>query len=139
MEERKSYFDYCKDFIIDNLPNYEDQSIYMCDLSATLTEGINVDGSATYSTYEAKEYIKAWFDEAGEVYQYQKDNYGEVLHNPFDEPEAFHVCMIIEGVNSLLSQCDTVSGDNWNDKIILTDEVITAILSELEEVSGINF
>lgn len=58
MEERKSYTDYCKDFIIDTLPNYEDQTVYMCDLALMLTESINIDGSATYSTYEAQEYIK---------------------------------------------------------------------------------
>lgn len=138
MEERKSYVDYCKDFIIDNLPNYEDQEVYMCDLGYKLTESINIDGSATYSTYEAKEYIKAWFDEAGEVYEYQKANYGECLHNPFEEPEAFHVCMIIEGVNALLAQCETVN-NAWNDETELTIENIHAILEELKEVDGIEF
>lgn len=136
MKERKSYTDYCKDFIIDNLPNYEDDEVYACDLGYKLTESINVDGSATYSTYEAMEYIKAWFDEAGGVYQYQKENYGECLHNPFDEPEAFHVCMIIEGVNALLSQCETVDG-NWNNEIMLTLENIHAIIEELKEVEEI--
>lgn len=136
MKERKSYIDYCKDFIIDTLPNYEDQTVYMCDLAITLTESINIDGSATYSTYEAKEYIKAWFDEAGEVYQYQKDNYGECLHNPFEEPEAFHVCMIIEGVRSLLSQCETVD-NNWNEETELSIDNIHAILEELKEVEEI--
>lgn len=138
MEERKSYIEYCKDFIIDNISNYEDVAVYGCDLGYTLTEGINVDGSATYSTYEAKEYIKAWFDEVGEVYQYQKENYGECLRNPFEEPEAFHVCMIIEGVNALLSQCETVE-NAWNDEIELTLENIHAIIEELKEVEEINF
>lgn len=138
MEERKSYIEYCKDFIIDNISNYEDVAVYGCDLGYKLTDGINIDGSATCSTYEAKEYIKAWFDEAGEVYQYQKENYGECLHNPFEEPEAFHVCMIIEGVNALLSQCETVE-NAWNDEIELTLENIHAIIEELKEVDEINF
>lgn len=138
MEERKSYVDYCKDFIIDNLPNYEDEEVYMCDLAYKLTESINIDGSATYSTYEAKEYIKAWFDEAGEVYEYQKANYGECLHNPFENPEAFHVCMIIEGVRVLLAQCETVD-NGWNDEVELTAENIHAILEELKQVDDIEF
>lgn len=134
---RESYTEYCKNFIAEHLSSYEGQRVYMCDLAMTITEEINVDGSATYSTYEAKEYIKAWFDEAGEVYEYQKANYGECLHNPFEEPEAFHVCMIIEGVSCLLNQCDTVNGDNWNEEIELTEEIIAAILEELEEVDEI--
>lgn len=136
---RESYTEYCKNFITENLSNYNGQSVYMCDLAITITEGINVDGSATYSTYEAKEYIKEWWDEAAEVYEYQKFNYGEVLHNPFEEPEAFHVCMIIEGVSYLLSQCDTVGGDNWNEEIELTEEIINTILEELAEVGNIEF
>ena len=44
--------DYCKNFIADHLENYSDQSIYGCDLGYTITEGINIDGSCTYSTYK---------------------------------------------------------------------------------------
>lgn len=134
---KESYFDYCKNFIVDHIEDHEGREVYGCDLGNYITESINVDGSATYSTYEAKEYIKEWFEEAGEVYEYQKANYGAPLHNPFEEPEAFHVCMIIEGVNSILSQCATI--DNaWNDEIVLDADTIKAILSEVEEVTEIN-
>ena len=134
----KSYLKYCKDFIIDNLEGYKNNYIYMCDLGNYITEGINVDGSATYSTYEAKEYIKEWFDEAGEVYQYQKDNYGECLHNPFEHPEAFHVCMIIEGVNNILNQCETIQ-KYCNDEKELNKKLINKIIKEVKQIESIEF
>ena len=128
---RKSYTDYCKDFIKDHIENYEGQMVYACELGDSITEGINVDGSATCSTYEAKEYLKEWWDEAGEYFQYEKMNFGENLHNPFENPEAFHVCMIIQGVRSLLSQSSIID-KSWNDKIKLTKGKIKKILAEIE-------
>ena len=115
--------DYCKNFIADHLENYYNQSIYGCDLGYTITEGINVDGSCTYSTYKAKEYIKFWWDEAADYFQYEKDSFGENLHNPFENPESYMVCMVIEGVNSLLSQSSFID-DNWNNEIELTEKNI---------------
>lgn len=143
MEDEKKYKDYvsyCKDFIIDELENCKGYltSEYACDLGNKLTESINVDGSATYSTYEAKQYIKEWWDEAAEVYEYQKDNYGEALHNPFENPEAFHVCMIIEGVNNILDQCETIS-KNWDKKIELTNRIINKLIKEVKDVEEIKF
>lgn len=128
----REYEEYVKDFIKDELQNNSGRTVYGCDLGYAITEGINVDGSATYSTEKAKQYIKHWWDEAAEVYEYQKENYGECLQNPFEEPEKFHVCMIIEGVNSLFGQCDTVE-KFWNDEFELTQEVINKIIEEVDE------
>ena len=113
---KKNYVAYCKAHAVQELENMKgyDREVYGCDLGYALTEEINVNGSATFSTHLAKEYIKFWWDEASDVYDYQKSNYGEVSHNPFDEPEAFHVCMIIEGVNALCSNCPTIE-QFWND------------------------
>ena len=138
--KRKDYVTYCKDYLIDELKEMrgQKQSHYGCDLGNHLTHGPNVNGSITFSTYEAKEYIKEWFDEAGEVYQYQKDNYGEVMQNPFESPEAFMVCMLIEGVNNILNQCDVIS-DNWNDNIVWTTSLINKLIKQVEAVTDIEF
>ena len=138
MEELKSYVEYVKDFIVDNLPEYEGKEVYACDLAYTITEGINADGSATYSRQKAVDYIKEWFDEAAEVYQYQVENYGQASQNPFENPKAWMVCMIIEGVSAVFSQC-TVIDDNWNNEIELTEEIIKTILEEVQEVEEIQF
>lgn len=132
-----NYEEYCKSFIVDNLDAYVGTDVYGCDLSFTLTEEINVNGSATFSRQKAMDYIKEWFDEAAEVYDYQMENYGSVSQNPFENPEAWMVCMIIEGCSSLLSQCKCV--DNiWNDEVELTEELAEQIKEEIKGLS-INF
>ena len=132
VETLLSYSDYCKEFIKDNLCNYEGSNVYMCDLGSELTQGINIDGSATYSTYKAKQYLREWWDDCADYFQYEKDNFGQNLHNPFERPEAFHVCMIIEGVRSILSQCSVIN-DNWNEEMELTTELIESILEEIKD------
>lgn len=130
----QSFEEYCKDFINDKLEEYIGITVYGADLGFTLTEGINSDGTATYSKQKAMEYIKEWFDEAGEVYQYQVDNYGKACQNPFENPEAWMVCMIIEGVNNLLGQCETVE-NFWNDEKEITEELMENIKSEVQDLS----
>lgn len=125
------YSEYCHEFIKDHIEGYEDQQVYACDLGMTITEGINIDGTATYSTYEAKRYLKEWWDEASDYFEYEKLNFGQNLHNPFERPEAFHVCMIIEGVRSLLSQSKYID-KHWNEEITLTEKVIKKILKQIE-------
>lgn len=126
-----SYSDYCKEFIKDRLQDFEGSTHYACDFASEITMAINVDGSATYSTYKAKEYLREWWDDCADYFQYEKDNFGENLHNPFERPEAFHVCMIIQGVSSLLSQCSIID-ESWNNNIEITQEVIDSILEEIE-------
>ena len=131
MKTYEAFNDYLINFIKSELPEHEGRSVYACDLGNEITNGINCDGTATYSTYEAKQYIREWCDEAGEYWEYENWNFGEHLHNPFDEPEAFMVCMIIEGVSSILAQCEIIDSA-WNDKIELTEETIAAILSQID-------
>lgn len=87
MENLEQFTQYCKEFIKDHIDGYTDQMVYGADLGYTITEGINADGSCTYSTYMAKQYLKEWWDDAADYFEYEKDNFGE-NHNPFKNPEA---------------------------------------------------
>lgn len=130
----ETFEQYCKDFINDNLDGCIGTDVYGCDLSYILTEEINVNGTVTFSRQKAMEYIKEWFDEAAEVYNYQMENYGSVSHNPFENPEAWMVCMIIEGCSNLLSQCKCV--DNiWNDEVELTEKLAEQIKDEIKDIT----
>lgn len=129
----ESFDVYCKDFIRDNLEGFIGRTIYACDLASEITMGINVDGSATYSTYKAKEYLKAWWDEAADYYEYSKSNFGEVLHNPFENPEAYMVCMIITGVDHLMAQVKEID-DSWRDQIEVTQELCDSIVAQLDDI-----
>lgn len=135
---RQKFCEYTKDYLLNQLEDYKGCKSYACDLYILLTEGINADGSATYSTYEAKEYIKEWFEDAGKCYEYANMNLGEVFNNPFERPEAFMVEMIIQGVSVLLSDVPTIS-QNWNDKIEITDELIEEIKKHISTINEIEF
>ena len=129
----EKFADYVKDFIKNTLPEYEGCTVCACDLGWNITESINADGTATYNRHEAMEYLKEWWWDVADAYEYQKFNYGEVLHNPFENPEAFMVCMIIDAVNTALARCDVIN-DAWNDEVELTEEVISTILDSVDNI-----
>jgi hypothetical protein len=124
-----------KNYIIDetiwNLKEREGETVYACDLAYTVFEGANVDGSYTYSTYEAVKWIKKYFDSLGEIVE-EMQGQGLNAPNPFDEPEKFQVCVLLEGAQYLLSKCETVD-KNWNEEIELTPKTIRKICRELRE------
>ena len=128
----ESFEEYCKDFIRENLNIIEGRTVYASELGLTLTNWMNLDGTATYDRAQAIEYIKEWWYEAADVYDYIKFSCGEVFQNPFDNPEAWMVIMITEGINSLLFECEIIQ-ENWNEEILLTEEIISKINEELED------
>lgn len=140
MEEKKyeAFFDYCKQHLLEKLEDYKGTTHYACDLGYTLCEGENCDETLTYSSYEANKYLQAWWWECGEYFQYEKDNFGENLHNPFENSEAYMVCMVIEGVCSILSQCKSIN-DDWNEKVTLDEKFMEALKEEIEEVTEIRW
>ena len=42
------------------------------------------------------------------------------------------VCMVIEGVNAILSRCQYIE-DNWNDEITLDEDTIKMIIEQVNE------
>ena len=66
----------------------------------TLWESENISGSITYSAYEAEQWIGKHFSDLGDVVEeYQ----GETL-NPFKNPEAFMVIVVIEVTQNILAE-----------------------------------
>ena len=130
-EEIPEFFDFCKDFILDKIDEFEGRYVYGADLGIDLTEGINADGTFTYSTEKAKKYLQDWWADAAEYSEYEEMNFGQ-RSNPFENVEAFIVRMVIEGVITILSRCKFVD-DKWNDKFELTAEIISTIKEEVEE------
>lgn len=127
------FIPFCKQQILDNIDNEEGYSRYGCDLGSYLTEGMNADGSFTYSREEAKEYIKEWWDDAANYSDYEEMNWGKRETNPFDEPELFTVRMVIEGVAGIMGQLPIIE-ENWNDKIELTPETIKTIKEQVAAI-----
>lgn len=115
------------------LSNMIGNTTYGCDLGYGIFETANVDGSYTYSTHKAKEWIREYFDELGDVVEEIQFNLGEnSVANCFNEPEKFMVQIMLESSSSLIAQCKTVE-ENWNNEIELTEETIKQIIEELRE------
>lgn len=95
-----------------------------------LTNGINCDGTVTFSRQKAKDYICYWWDEAADFSDHENYEFG-YRSNPFENPELFMVKMVIEGVSSILSQSDYIS-ENWNDRFLLDKDIISEIIKEIE-------
>jgi hypothetical protein len=132
MEQLENYIDYARNYIIDRLEDFKGETYPDAwELSNALTESDNISGSMTYSTYQAKEYIKNWYFQAGVFIEQYEDEIGEKpKHNPFTSPELFHCLMVIWGVNHLLTYINICDGE----EITLDDETIERITKKLEAV-----
>lgn len=119
--------DWACDFIEDELPEYEDTECIACDLGCKLTESINASG---YVVKDAWAFLSNHLKDARDEYEYEKESYGNVLHNPFENPDAFVTCMMINVVEAILSQIPYID-EHWNDDIVLTKGVIRNILSHI--------
>lgn len=124
--------------IIGKLYDYEDKKIYSCDLAYKLFEGENIDGSFTYNSFEAKEWIKQNFDDIGEVWEELKFQFGDDFlsnYNLFDNPEKFMVLIIIEVASYIISRCKFID-DNWDKEITLNKKTIKTIEKQLKELDN---
>ena len=129
MEGLKDFVQYCKDYIYEHIDEHEGRDTYLGDFGYELTEGPNMDGTLTYSTELAKEYLREWWEDAADYFKYEACNFGRNT-NPFENPEAYMVCMVIEGVNALISDAVSDLGwdDMWGEKIKLTERRIDDIV-----------
>lgn len=128
--------DTLKDFVIDvlkdKLDEYEDTYQYGSELVYDLLQQYNVDGSYTYNTCEAKQWVQEHFDELGEIVKEMTEE-GLPPCNVFENPEAFQVQIMLFVASDLLGQCETVE-KAWNDEIILDKDIIDRIKKELDNL-----
>lgn len=123
----KEIVDWAIDYIEVKLPDYVGVSTYGADLGDLLTEGPNADGVYEDDSWA---FISDHINDAKDEYDYEKDNFGDVLHNPFEDPDGFVVCMLINTVNLVLSEVPFVE-ENWNDEFEISEENIKEILKAL--------
>jgi hypothetical protein len=118
----------------DELKNHLSTSNYMCDLGFEIFEDANVNGTYTFSAYKAKEWIKNFWDDIGTYVDYDKQyNDGVVNANPFTNPEAFMVQIMLE-ISSLLIGQIPLSKEKWNEEVSLDKPTIDLIGSQLDEI-----
>lgn len=125
---------YVIDEMIDKIYDMEGRTEYGCELGYAIFESANIDGSYTYNTQESIEWIGKYFSELGPVVEDTIANIGEnIFPNPFNNPEAFQVAVMLEVSSQLIAQCPSTM-EHWDDGIDLTKETIETIVKELEEL-----
>lgn len=122
--------DFCIQQIKDNIFAYIDCDV--CDnLGYELTSYMNANGTFTYSTFIAKKYLQIWDKEAGCFFEYANENIcGSSPLNPFEEPETFITCMVVEGVRDII---DSIVYDLDFQESNLTKEMADEIFKVLDD------
>lgn len=129
MEFTSEFRKWIDEKIADALDENIRETVYGSELPYKLFEGENIDGSVTYNTYEAKEFIKNHWDDASEIAQYLMENF-DISLNPFENPEKFHVCMLLYGAEDIINESQFV-GEHWDEQYELTSENVAEIKSDI--------
>ena len=128
----KTFYTDLRNTIIKRLNDYTNTNVYGCDLAYTLFERENADGSVLCNTYLTKEFIKNHFDLFADFSEYYINTFGDSL-NIFTEPEKAHVILLLEAAQMVLSNLDMIN-EFWNESKELTEELINAIIEELNKL-----
>jgi|GEM_PF-3934843 len=136
MDFSSEFKEWLYDEISDALDDYKGVFVYGCDLAYKLFEGPNANGSVTCSYYDSKEFIRKYWDDSVEIFEEWKFNTGENL-NPFEDPEHFHLLMLLEGSNDILSQSSFVN-EHWDKEFEITDATIVMIKDDLGINTGLS-
>ena len=124
-----------KDYLIVKLVEIEGQNeeTYGCDISNLLMIE-DLENQCILDNYNDIKWIGDNFSDLGEILEEIKFQLGsDNIPNVFDKPEEFRLLVYSEVATYLLSECKYID-ENWNDNIVLTDEVIEIIQKQLEEI-----
>jgi hypothetical protein len=132
VESLETFAEYCREYIINNISDNVGQDFPSSyDLAYMITESDNASGSFTYSTYKARQYLGAWFENVGVFMEQYKEEYGEYPeHNPFANVELFHGLMVIHGIQNILTQIKALNKDEPQR---LTEQLAEHIKQETEK------
>lgn len=118
--------------MMDRLEDWEDMEVCLSELSWNLFEGENCNGSYWCSYYQAQEWVKEYFDDLGDVVEEMTSDWGSAPDNVFSQTESFQVQVVLYLADRLLSKSQYIQ-DNWNEDVVLTEEIIKQIKDEWQE------
>lgn len=121
-----SLYKYVADMMVDKMELNLMRVFYVDELAFNLFESENIDGSITYSTYKAEQWIKEHFTEIGEIYG---DIEGIESVNPFAESENFMVWIVIWVADNIIQNCELFEGKN---KVCLDRGIVDAFTKYVE-------
>lgn len=121
--------------MIDALDDMEGRDGYVSDLAFTLFEGENIDGSMTYSTYKAEQWIVEHFRDLADVVEDMVADW-DITPNPFSNPEKFMVQVVLYLAEQLVYTSDYLlrgRDEEEVDAITYDEETVALIRREWEE------
>ena len=129
---------YVIDLLLNELENYEGAKVYACELAYTLLECYNIDGSITYSSYDAKEWIRENYNDIGAFLENYNlymgsDSLSNLAIDIFTNPEKAMVIIVYEVAMDILSELKFIK-DNWDNEINLNTKNISKIEKGLKEL-----
>lgn len=131
---------FVKQEMIEKLENLKDYnaSFYSSDFGFSLFESENVNGAYFCNDYNARNWLKKYFDDLSEIIeelklQFDVEYCNKILLDFFDNPDRFIVVIVLEVSSYLMGKCKTIN-KNWNDEITLSNELINTLISELKQV-----
>ena len=122
--------------MIDNLDDLEGRDGYVSDLAFTLFEAENINGSMTYSTYKAEQWIAEHFHDLADVVEDMAADW-DITPNPFSNPEKFMVQVVIYLAEQLVYESAYLRrgrDEEEIDALTYDEETIALIRREWEEV-----
>ena len=121
--------------MIDNLDDLEGRDGYVSELAFTLFEYANMDGTLTYSTYKAEQWIAEHFHDLADVVEDMAADW-DITPNPFSNPEKFMVQVVLYLAEQLVYTSDYLlrgRDEEEIDAITYDGETIALIRREWEE------
>lgn len=121
--------------MIDNLDALEGRDGYVSELTFTLFEKENIDGTITYDREEAQEWIAEHFHDLADVVEDMAAEW-DITPNPFNNPEAFMVQVVLYLAEPLVYESTSLRRGREEeeiDAITYDEETIALIRREWEE------
>lgn len=121
--------------MIDALDDMEGCDGYVSDLAFTLFEAENINGSMTYSTYKAEQWIAEHFHDLADVVEDMAADW-DITPNPFSNPEKFMVQVVLYLAEQLVYKSDYLlrgRDEEEIDAITYDEETVALIRREWEE------
>ena len=121
--------------MIDALDALEGRDGYVSELAFTLFENENINGSMTYSTYKAAQWIAEHFHDLADVVEDMAADW-DITPNPFSNPEVFMVQVVLYLAEQLVYTSDYLlrgRDEEEIDAITYDEETLALIRREWEE------
>ena len=118
--------------MMNKLEDWEDMKVCLSELSWKLFELENYNESYWCSSCRAREWVKEYFDDLGDVVEEMTSEWGIEPANVFSHTESFQVQVVLYLAERLLCESQYMQ-DKWDDadEVILTEEIIKQIKDSL--------